>query len=102
MDFTENDLNNVFTDLLKKSRDKLISTKKEDLRKNYFHFEWDDNYSKTWNIYQFSSALESYKRNCRDWETHHNGYSCVVERVRDEYLYPVIKEFEELLDKYDK
>ena len=49
--------------------------------------------SKEWNLYKFSDALEMYKSRCRRWEEHHNGSSCVVERVRDKYLMPKIKDF---------
>ncbi|TXH13250.1 MAG: hypothetical protein E6R03_11670 [Hyphomicrobiaceae bacterium] len=76
--------------LLKSSRDELLATKREDLRERYFHFEWNQNATLAYNIYKFSGALEAFKRICRDWEEHHGGNLCVVERVRDEHILPAI------------
>lgn len=41
-----------------------------------------------------------YARSCQRWEEIHNGYVCVVERVRDKYIIPKIKEFEQIV--YEK
>lgn len=59
----------------------------------YWHFRWDDSKSLAWNIYQFGDLLELYRRQVERWEEHHNGSCCVVERVRDQYLMPKIREF---------
>lgn len=59
----------------------------------YWHFEWDDSASLEKNIYSFHSMLDLYGSFCRRWEEAHNGCCCVVERVRDTYLMPKIREF---------
>lgn len=45
-------------------------------------------------MYEFFDMLELYKHFCSDWEEMHHGHVCVVERVRDKYLMPKIKEFQ--------
>jgi hypothetical protein len=70
----------------------IINTNKEDLDKFYF-YKYDGSRTLEWNTYQFAEALDAFKRTCRTWEEHHNGYTCVVERVRDKYLMPKIKQF---------
>lgn len=62
-----------------------------------WHFTWEADKSVSWNLYRFSDALELHKRRCRRWEEHHHGHSRVVERVRDKYLMPRIKEVESFL-----
>lgn len=54
---------------------------------------WEDGRSIEWNTYKFSDILELHKRRWRRWEEHHNGYVCVVERVRDKYVMPRVREF---------
>ena len=44
-------------------------------------------------MYRFLSMLTLYSGSCRRWEEMHNGSGCVVERVRDKYTLPKIKEF---------
>jgi hypothetical protein len=61
----------------------------------YWHFRWDDSAPLERNLYYFHDMLELYGNFCRRWEEHHNGSSCVVERVRDTYLMPKICEFAE-------
>jgi len=61
----------------------------------YWHFHWDDAASLEWNIYKFHGMLKLYGSFCRRWEEMHNGHCCVVERVRDTYLIPKIREFAE-------
>lgn len=51
--------------------------------------------------YEFFKALESYRSICRNWETHHNGHTCVVERVRDKYILPKINLFQKLIKKHE-
>jgi len=63
-----------------------------DLEKSYF-FRWDESATTEWNAYQFHVLLKLYGSRCRKWEELHNGYCCVVERVRDKYLLPKIREF---------
>lgn len=70
----------------------LLATPADELEKNWY-FRWDEQRSVEWNTYKFSDALEGYKRTCRRWEEHHNGSCCVVERVRDKYVMPKVREF---------
>ena len=91
-EITKDDIASVLSGILERADDELISTKNEDLEK-YFYFRYDENRSKEWNLYKFSDALEMYKERCRRWEEFHYGSSCVVERVRDKYLMPKIKDF---------
>ncbi len=64
----------------------------------YWHFVWDDSASLEWNLYKFHQALGLYGRFCRRWEETHNGSCCVVERVRDTYLMPKIREFTAMIE----
>lgn len=59
----------------------------------YWFFRWDDNHSLEQNIYKFHDMLKLYGSWCRRWEEMHHGSCCVVERVRDTYLMPKIREF---------
>ena len=70
----------------------LISLTRDELVREW-RWSWDASRDVDWNTYKFHDALDIYKRRCRRWEEHHNGTCCVVERVRDEYLMPRIREF---------
>lgn len=96
-ELNNNALEEVMTSILQRHRNTLLELTQEQLLNDRWHYRYNDSASAAWNLYQFSSCLESYKRDCRDWETHYNGQSCVVERVRDKYLMPRIKEFLEIL-----
>lgn len=91
-EITKDDIGAVLSGILKSADKELLETPNDELVR-YFYFEYDDTKSKQWNLYKFSDALEMYKERCRRWEEFHNGYSCVVERVRDKYLMPKIKDF---------
>ena len=91
-EITKDDIGAVLSGILKSADKELLETSNDELEK-YFYFQYDENRSKEWNLYKFSDALEMYKERCRRWEEFHNGYSCVVERVRDKYLMPKIKDF---------
>lgn len=95
---TDKEIAEVLTTLSTRYKENLYSKSQEELEQ-YWYFKWSDKSSVEWNIYQFSSNLESYKRNCRDWETEHNGSCCVVECVRDTYLMPKIREFLKTLEE---
>ncbi len=97
-DITNQDFENVLGNILSNAKAELISKVQSDLE-NYWYFEYDITKSKEWNLYLFTKALDIYKSNCRQWEEHHNGYSCVVERVRDQYLMPKIKQFIKDIDQ---
>jgi hypothetical protein len=93
----KNDIATVLTGMVNRFNEELFALDEEQLRARwYFRYEWDN--SIHWNMYQFFDHLELYRSSCRRWEEHHNGYVCVVERVRDKYLMPKIKEFEKNLE----
>lgn len=68
----------------------------EDLASRWL-WKYDEERSVTWNMYLFYDRLSLFAGSCRRWEERHNGSSCVVERVRDKYVIPRIKEFEAIL-----
>jgi hypothetical protein len=86
------DIETVLNGILTNAKNELLSKTQSDLE-DYWYFRYDADRSKEWNLYQFTKALDLYKSNCRRWEEHHNGNSCVVERVRDQYLMPKITQF---------
>ena len=82
--------------------DNELNNKTEKELEDYWYFQYDKSKSKEWNLYQFCKLLEMYRVRCRKWEEIHNGSSCVVERVRDNYLMPKIKQFiEDICDEKD-
>lgn len=85
-------IGHVLTNIGKTFDDELIALPESELEQRFL-FKWDDQESIEWNTYKFSDMLEMYKRSCRRWEEHHNGSCCVVERVRDKYLMPKVREF---------
>jgi len=82
----------VLTAMAENFHTQLLATPEAELH-NRWHFQWEADARLDSNLYQFSGALESFKRDCRRWEEHHNGSCCVVERVRDKYLMPKISQF---------
>lgn len=93
---TEKEIGNLLTGIVRRADAELLALAEAELPSRWY-FTYDPGLSIAWNLYQFSGALESYKRSCRRWEEHHNGSMCVVERVRDKYLMPKIREFEQEL-----
>lgn len=88
----ELDIRGVLDGLLKSSHDELMATPQNELDK-FWYFQYNTTKSKAWNLYEFNKMLDLYKSQVRRWEEHTNGSSCVVERVRDTYLMPKIKQF---------
>lgn len=86
----------VLTSFMQGYDEALLSKQQAELD-NFFLFKWDGKASVEWNIYKFQDYLRMYAGACRRWEEHHNGTCCVVERVRDTYLMPKIKEFSKSL-----
>lgn len=82
----------IMNSIVQTSINETKTMQQEELEK-YWFFRYDETKSKDWNLYKFSDSLEIYKRKCRQWEEQHNGSCCVVERVRDTYLMPKVKEF---------
>lgn len=89
---TAGDIASALKSILMSGQNALMALSEEDLGKTW-RFTWNAERSIEWNIYEFSRALEHFKRQCRDWEEYHHGSACVVERVRDKYVMPVIKQF---------
>jgi hypothetical protein len=75
------------------NEDAKLYAKQENELGQYWYWKWDEPRSIEWNTYRFSDLLEMYKRTCRQWEEKHNGICCVVERVRDKYVMPKVREF---------
>ena len=90
-DFSQT-FNEIFNGIVERSKQELKIMTKADLERFWF-FTYTHSKSKEWNLYDFTSKLELYREKCREWEEMHNGRSCVVERVRDTYLMPKIKQF---------
>lgn len=60
---------------------------------DYWIWSWNPQRSAAWNLYEFHKMLHLYSRMARRWEEHHHGSQCVVEHVRDAYLWPKIEAF---------
>jgi hypothetical protein len=71
----------------------LFALTKDELESQHWHFRYDFSKSVEMNLYRFHDLLGLYGRFCRRWEEHHNGSFCVVERVKDKYVFPKIEEF---------
>ena len=97
-DPTMEDIRNVVESIAKRSNDDLFSMSQEEMTKYAWRFDYhlQRNFSPEWRLYAFHKALKTYERLARCWEEHHNGTCCVVERVRDTYLMPKVKEYVEL------
>lgn len=91
-DKIEESLKTVINGLLNAGERELREATEADLE-GWWFFKWDKSQSLEWNIYQFNDLLDLYKSQCRQWEEMHHGHVCVVERVRDKYLMPKIKNF---------
>lgn len=90
------EIGNTLLDIVRRADAELITLTQDQLESRWL-FRHEPHKTIAWSIYEFSTCLEMYKRSCRRWEEHNNGNSCVVERVRDKYLLPKIKQFEEQL-----
>jgi len=88
---TEKEIGAVIAALSNAFDDDLYSKNASELEQ-YWHFVWDDKSSLEVNAYHFHDLLKLYGSFCRRWEEKHNGSMCVVERVRDKYLMPKIRE----------
>lgn len=95
-DINAADIGEVIVSLSRQVESDLFSLTQEQLQ-NQWLWRWDERGGIEWNLYKFSDMLEMHKRRCRRWEEHHNGNECVVERVRDRYLMPRIREFRQIL-----
>ena len=98
VELMKKDISDVITNLVKAANDELFQKTEEELEE-YWFFRWDNKASIAQNVYQFHSMLELYGSACRRWEEEHDGSCCVVERVRDKYLMPKIKQFVEKISE---
>lgn len=89
---TEEDIGKVLSGMLRAFEAEYVSMSEDELESKW-HFKFDKDHSLEWNLYQFLSLITLYSGSCRRWEEMHNGSSCVVERVRDKYTMPKIREF---------
>lgn len=95
-DVTKEALDGVFIGILAAEREELREMADPAGLERYWFFKYDPDASLAWNAYQFHSMLDLYKGKCRRWEEMHNGNQSVVERVRDRYLMPKIREWLEI------
>jgi len=86
-------LDAVFTGMLQRAQDELAEITDPAELERFWYFRYDKSRSEAANLYEFTEMLDLYRRKCRLWEEIHNGSSCVVERVRDKYLWPKIQQF---------
>lgn len=89
---TKDALKTVLQGIVGGYHEELKALSQADLEK-YWFFQYDPSKTKAWNLYQFHSLLDLYRKHCRSWEELHHGSCCVVERVRDQYLMPKITQF---------
>lgn len=95
VDLVDKDVDNVVNDVLRRVRDELRALSKEELATKWY-YRHNPKLPAELQLYEFCECLDLYKRTCQEWETFHNGHVSVVERVRDQYLRPKIREFLEL------
>lgn len=91
---TEADISMVINGILDAGRRELENMTQADLDQYWFYHS-DPKRTPEQDAYEFFDLLELYRKQCRAWEEMHNGSVCVVERVRDAYLMPKIKQFVE-------
>lgn len=92
MEPTKEQIGDVITAMLQGSDNKLLAMSETEVDMQWY-WCWEEGQSAEWNTYKFSDALEVHKRQCRRWEEFHNGNGCVVERVRDKYVMPRVREY---------
>jgi len=95
----EKDIGHVIESMAKSFDDELKALSQEEIAAEWY-WQWEEDRSIEWNTYEFFRSLELHKNRCRRWEEHHNGAYMVVERVRDKYVMPRIREFLEILEKH--
>lgn len=85
-------LKKTISSLVDSFNKELFEKTQEQLEEHWF-FKRDDKKTKERNLYEFYDMLKLYEHHCERWEEHRSGSICIVERVRDKYLMPKIKEF---------
>lgn len=92
MSVTKEQIGDVITGLAASFDADLLALSADEIAAEWY-WRWEEGRSVEWNTYKFSDILELHKRRWRRWEEHHNGSCCVVERVRDKYVMPRVREF---------
>lgn len=92
MEPTQEQVGDVMTALVATADAELMALEEAELAAQWY-WRWEEGRSIEWNTYHFSDMLEMHKRRCRRWEERNNGSCCVVERVRDKYVMPRVREF---------
>ncbi|WP_306147271.1 MULTISPECIES: hypothetical protein [unclassified Roseibium] len=94
MQISEEDIGKAITGIMRSIDAEYEQMTEADLASRW-HFKFDPERSMEANMYLFYDYLALYAGSCRRWEERHNGNCCVVERVRDKYVMPKIREFAE-------
>lgn len=89
---TKEQIGDILTAILSGSDRELLALTDAEIAAEWYWI-WEEGEGAEWNTYMFSDILELHKRRWRRWEEHHNGSCCVVERVRDKYVMPRVREF---------
>lgn len=89
---TQAAIGNVLTGMMQRIDAEYDTMSEDDLRQRWY-FTYRPEQSVEWNMYSFFEMLGLYRGACRRWEEKHHGHMMVVERVRDKYLMPKIREF---------
>ncbi len=87
----------VLNKIVSSSESKLRAMSAEEIAAEWW-WQWDKKRGVEWNTYAFCKVLEMHKERWRRWKEMHNGSCCVVERVRDKYVMPRVREFLAALD----
>ena len=95
-DLTEK-IGEVLNNIVSSSESKLRAMSAEEIAAEWW-WQWDKKRGVEWNTYAFCKVLEMHKERWRRWKEMHNGSCCVVERVRDKYVIPRVREFLAALD----
>jgi hypothetical protein len=101
MDVTTEQIGEVLTSFVRRNDEQLLAMSADEIAADW-RWRWEEERSAEWNAYEFNKALELHKRRWRRWEEHHNGTCCVVERVRDTYVMPRIRDFLTTLNLYEQ
>lgn len=96
MKLTDEDIGSAITGLMRRIDAEYAEMSEAELRDRWY-FQFDPSRPLEANLYSFFGMLTLYGGSCRRWEEKHNGSCCVVERVRDKYLMPKIREFAALI-----
>lgn len=92
MEPTQEQIGNVLAAIVATADAELMALSADDIAAEWY-WRWEEDRSIEWNTYKFSHILELHKKRWRRWEERHNGSCCVVERVRDKYVMPRVREF---------